>query len=496
MSGQDRPVPSGDELSPGERMRRADLWEAGADERERLADERELLADEREALADERDRLADRQERSQDEREADEAALAAAAGEIEDAGEAAATEAAVRRAEAAVRRAEAELERTRQAADRLRARAALRLAGVERSAIARQADATADAEESAWFADRRDFVAAERERLATARDGLADRRDDSAGLRERMADQREHELLDRERRSGRPGGAGRRDRPATLRPERDRAADAGARAGGERQRERATASRHAAARDRARAAAEWGPQAYGPMLLASFAPLARQLFASDNLRDVLSEVLKFTVGAVAGCECASVTLHQHGRVVDTVTSDATAAELDDIQFATGIGPGPEAMASQDPIHVADLATAPRWPVLRATAAELGVCSALSFGLYAHRPAQWSALGAFTLYGAAADAFSDDDEEFGSILSAYMAIAVATAMRHDEIDRREAALHRALSTRDVIGQAKGILMERRHLSAGDAFDQLRRASQRLNRKLADVAQELAETGELP
>jgi len=71
-----------------------------------------------------------------------------------------------------------------------------------------------------------------------------------------------------------------------------------------------------------------------------------------------------------------------------------------------------------------------------------------------------------------------------------------AARRDAADRREAALHRGLSTRDVIGQAKGILMERQCLTAGDAFDILRRASQRLNRKLTDVAEHLAETGELP
>ncbi|GAA0476836.1 hypothetical protein Aca07nite_84930 [Actinoplanes capillaceus] len=58
------------------------------------------------------------------------------------------------------------------------------------------------------------------------------------------------------------------------------------------------------------------------------------------------------------------------------------------------------------------------------------------------------------------------------------------------------MHRALSTRDVIGQAKGILMERQRLSAGEAFDLLRRVSQRLNRKLADVAEQLTETGEVP
>jgi GAF domain-containing protein len=125
-----------------------------------------------------------------------------------------------------------------------------------------------------------------------------------------------------------------------------------------------------------------------------------------------------------------------------------------------------------------------------------VSSVLSYGLCVQRPAQWSPLGALTLYGATADAFSDDDHEFGSILAAYVGIAVALDRRRNEVDRREAALHRALSTRDIIGQAKGILMERRRLPAGDAFDLLRRVSQRLNRKLADVAEQLAETGELP
>jgi GAF domain-containing protein len=185
-----------------------------------------------------------------------------------------------------------------------------------------------------------------------------------------------------------------------------------------------------------------------------------------------------------------------GRVVDTVTRDAVAAELDDLQFGTGIGPGPEALHSGNPVYAPRLADSTRWPVLAATARQLDVASSLCFGLFVYRPAHWSPLGTLNMYSAIPDGFSDEDQEFGSILAAYLAVAVATAQRRDELDRREAALHRGLSTRDVIGQAKGILMERQHLSAGDAFDLLRRASQRLNRKLTDVAQQLADTGELP
>jgi hypothetical protein len=496
MVAADGPAESHGDVPPKERVQRADLWEAGSDERERLADERERLADERDALADERERLADRQERAQDRRDADRTARAQAVGEADDAAEEAAHQAAVLRAEAAVRRAEAELERTRQAAARVKARASLRAARGERAAAAARAEQTVDAEESAWLADRRDFVAAERDDLAGRRDAVADRREDAATARERLAGERERALLDRERRFDQRLPPRRRAGSARLFAGPDPVADAEERAESDRRRMRASADRRAAERARGRAAEVWGPQSYGPMLLAGFAPLAGQLFGADSLRDVLAQVLKFTVGAMTGCDRAGITLYRQGGVVDTVTSDAVAAELDEIQFATGIGPAPEAMNGDRPVLAAELTTDPRWPVLAATAADRGVSSALCFGLFAHRPAQWSALGAFSLYSAAPDAFSDDDHDFGSILAAYAGVAVAMAWRRDEMDRREAALHRGLSTRDIIGQAKGILMERQRLSAGEAFDLLRRVSQRLNRKLSDVAEQLAETGELP
>jgi len=58
------------------------------------------------------------------------------------------------------------------------------------------------------------------------------------------------------------------------------------------------------------------------------------------------------------------------------------------------------------------------------------------------------------------------------------------------------LEEALLSRDVIGQAKGILMERLHLTPDQAFEQLRSASQMHNRKVRDIAAALAETGEWP
>jgi len=69
------------------------------------------------------------------------------------------------------------------------------------------------------------------------------------------------------------------------------------------------------------------------------------------------------------------------------------------------------------------------------------------------------------------------------------------MSSDLLDRSD-DLRAALLTRDVIGQAKGILMYQRRITADQAFDVLRVASQRANRKLRDIAVEVAETGVLP
>lgn len=62
---------------------------------------------------------------------------------------------------------------------------------------------------------------------------------------------------------------------------------------------------------------------------------------------------------------------------------------------------------------------------------------------------------------------------------------------DALQAEVAGLTEALESRDVIGQAKGILMASQGISVDEAFDILRRASQRLNVKLRDVAAQVIE-----
>ena len=126
----------------------------------------------------------------------------------------------------------------------------------------------------------------------------------------------------------------------------------------------------------------------------------------------------------------------------------------------------------------------RWPKFSAGALELGAVSMLAFQLYV----DGDNLGALNLYGRKANSFDDESEYVGLLFASHAAIAFAGAekVRH---------LNVALVRRDLIGQAKGILMERFKITAEQAFRTLVRVSQDNNRKLFDVAEELSQTGRL-
>jgi len=104
-------------------------------------------------------------------------------------------------------------------------------------------------------------------------------------------------------------------------------------------------------------------------------------------------------------------------------------------------------------------------------------------------------GTLNSYARTPDGFDEEAREIGLVLAAHATVAVRVVQERAALENVRENLQLALTSRDVIGQAKGVLMERLRLTPDDAFDVLRRASQRLNVKLRDVAQQLAETGQL-
>jgi GAF domain-containing protein len=184
-------------------------------------------------------------------------------------------------------------------------------------------------------------------------------------------------------------------------------------------------------------------------------------------------------------ECSISYVIGRKKVEPRASTSDLPRSLDALQERVGQGPCLDAVWEQEIVRVDDVGADDRWPRFLRQASEMGIGSMMCFRLFV----EGDRLGALNLYARRSGAFDDESQDIGHMLAAHAAVAVAGAEHEDD-------LRSAVSSRDVIGQAKGILMERHKLTADQAFGVLARVSQDLNRKLADVAREVSDTGAVP
>ena len=224
----------------------------------------------------------------------------------------------------------------------------------------------------------------------------------------------------------------------------------------------------------------------------NFSEAARTLFAAGSVTDTLVQVVELAITTIEGCDFAGFFLLVGENIVDSpIHSDPIVDEIHALQHETGEGPCLDAISQRTVFYADDLAEDVRWPTFGSLAGSSGMRSMMALPLTTN-----GSLGALNLYGSYPAAFGVVDRARAVILASLASVAVSAAQSHEDEERRAENLHAALTTREVIGQAQGILMERERISAGQGFDILRRASQHLNRKLRDVAQDLVDTGEKP
>jgi GAF domain-containing protein len=226
-------------------------------------------------------------------------------------------------------------------------------------------------------------------------------------------------------------------------------------------------------------------------LTETFSETARLLFSAGSVHATLEQVVAVAVETIEGCDFAGLFVLEDNAVVAPVLTDPIVEIIDSLQHQTGEGPCLDAIAHGVMMYGDDLKTDERWPNFGPQAAEQGVRSALALPLTMNGPN-----GAVNLYATFPAAFGVVDRAKGVILASLASAALAAAHSIEDEERRIENLHSALSSREIIGQAQGILMERERIAADQAFDVLRRASQYLNIKLREVAQTLVDTGEKP
>lgn len=154
-----------------------------------------------------------------------------------------------------------------------------------------------------------------------------------------------------------------------------------------------------------------------------------------------------------------------------------------IQQQAQAGPCLTVLWDEPIVQAKDVRVDERWPEYSRAADELGILGVLSVRLSI--PDHARAFGALSLYSSRAGGFHDDVTP--------IAVAYAT---HAALALDKATLSQALVNRDLIGQAKGILIERHRFTADAAFDLLVQTSQHTNYLLIKVADHLVATGELP
>jgi GAF domain-containing protein len=207
-----------------------------------------------------------------------------------------------------------------------------------------------------------------------------------------------------------------------------------------------------------------------------------QVISLRRVDDVLVDVTAAAKELIPGVDIAGVLLVGKGGTHQTLapTSDVM-FKLDELQMTTGEGPCLQAALDEIVIRTDDFRDEPRFPKYAPKVVELGLLSALSLKLYtADRTA-----GALNLFGYEPRPWNSEAETIGMVLAAHAASAILASRESEQ-------LQSALSTRDRIGQAKGIIMERFKIDDVRAFEMLRKLSQDTNTKLVDVAHRVIDT----
>ena len=216
-------------------------------------------------------------------------------------------------------------------------------------------------------------------------------------------------------------------------------------------------------------------------------PLAGRVCEGDG-GPALHELVQVAVAHVPGASSASLTLRRGTRLTTEAASDDTARRADRLQLEPGGGPGTDAAFHESVYVTGDVGSDPRWPGWgRAVRHELGVASVLwqRFTLLGE-PAVVAAL---TMYSERHDAFDERAAGMGLVLASHGSLLVTATLARS----RASNLLQGLESNREIGVAMGILMQQHRISRDEAFDVLRAASQHSNRKLSEVASEVADTG---
>jgi GAF domain-containing protein len=224
----------------------------------------------------------------------------------------------------------------------------------------------------------------------------------------------------------------------------------------------------------------------------AFAELGRIRLADVEIDTLLDKIAQLAKRTIPGASEVSVTL-LHGNTPQTAAfTGELALALDEKQYERGFGPCLDAAESTTSLIVPDTGSEQRWPGWAQTAAQAGAHSSLSVGLPVHE----HVTGALNIYATTPNAFDHDAIAIAQTFAGFAAVGLANAHLYEAQATLAGHMQKAMDSRAVIEQAKGVIMGGRRCTPDEAFAILTKLSQDTNRKLRDVASALVESAHRP
>jgi GAF domain-containing protein len=195
----------------------------------------------------------------------------------------------------------------------------------------------------------------------------------------------------------------------------------------------------------------------------------RYLLSDGTAQDAVDALADVAGDVIDKAEGAGVSLIQDGNRTSIGATDAKVLQADNLQYSLGEGPCLSAWAQVQPVIIADTATDTRWKDWAMAATEAGVRSCLSVPLIRGS----DSIGAMKVYSGSPDAFDVDDQRLLAKLAKSAAALLGHVQASDTPQRISDEVKDSLASRDIIGIARGVLMERHDLDPDEALTRITR-----------------------
>jgi transcriptional regulator with GAF, ATPase, and Fis domain len=213
----------------------------------------------------------------------------------------------------------------------------------------------------------------------------------------------------------------------------------------------------------------------GGDLAAAMAEAALALKDPETVERALARLVLVVQSTIPGAEHCGISVADRRSVTTMASTDSLVDRLDELQYSLDEGPCLDAMHDHTSVVVEDMRTETRWPRFAPLAAAAGCISQMGIEIFREA----GRVGGLNLYSSRPGAFDDCTRQAATLLAIHTSVVMGKMIAVDNLTH-------ALQTRQLIGQAVGIVMYRYMVDERAAFAYLARVSQNSNVKLHDVA----------